>query len=64
MIHNGPVTALAFDPSGKTLATACDDGKLRLWDLEPSDLPVDLAAVTGMKLNPSTGSITLGNGGP
>ncbi len=64
LVHDGPVTALAFEPSGKTLASVAQDGKLRLWNLDPSDLPADLNEVTGLKLNPSTGSITLGNGGP
>ncbi|MBN9418061.1 hypothetical protein ABS71_04380 [bacterium SCN 62-11] len=62
--HGGPVTALAFDKAGKILATGSKDGKLRLWDLDPSDLPRDLSTVTGLKLNPATGSITLGKGGP
>lgn len=64
LVHGGPVAALAFDGSGKSLATASQDGKLRLWDLDPDDLPADLNQVTGLKLNPSTGSITLTNGGP
>lgn len=64
LVHGGPVTALAFDQSGGLLATASQDGKLRLWNLDPSDLPADLNQLTGMQLNPSTGSITLQNGGP
>jgi WD40 repeat protein len=31
--HNGGVASLAFAPSGSTLVTASDDGKLRLWDV-------------------------------
>jgi WD40 repeat protein len=27
--HNGGVTGVAFDPSGKTLVTSSNDGKLR-----------------------------------
>lgn len=64
LVHGGPVTALAFDPTGRTLATASQDGKLRLWELDPADIPADLNQVTGLQLNPSTGSITLQNGGP
>lgn len=30
--HNGPVWSVAFTPDGKTLATASDDGKVKLWE--------------------------------
>jgi len=32
----GDVTALAFDPRGRTLATACGDCTVLLWDLTDS----------------------------
>jgi WD40 repeat protein len=33
--HKAPITALAFSPDGKTLASGSQDGSLRLWDVEP-----------------------------
>jgi WD40 repeat protein len=29
--HNGSVNCVAYGPDGKTLATACDDGAIRVW---------------------------------
>jgi WD40 repeat protein len=31
--HDGPVTALAFAPDGRTLAARAEKGAARLWDL-------------------------------
>src|SRR5581483_847313 len=31
--HPGPVTAVAFTPNGRTLATGGDDGSVSLWDI-------------------------------
>ncbi len=31
--HGGAVTAVAFDPSGRTLASGADDGTTVLWDV-------------------------------
>jgi WD40 repeat protein len=30
--HTAALTGISFSPDGKTLATSCDDGTLRLWD--------------------------------
>src|SRR5437867_8390388 len=34
MNHSGGVLAVEFSPDGQTLATACWDGSMRLWDAE------------------------------
>jgi len=36
--HRGSVNGLAISPDGKTLATACSDGALRLWNVDTRDL--------------------------
>lgn len=41
------VHALAVSPDGRTLATACDDGDLKLWDLTDPREPGLLGAVHG-----------------
>ncbi|HEY4277029.1 MAG TPA: hypothetical protein VGM91_02355 [Conexibacter sp.] len=41
--HEGRITALAFQPGGRLLASTADDGMVLLWELEHDDLP--LAAV-------------------
>ena len=33
--HSGPVNAVAFDPASKTLASAGDDGTVRIWEAMP-----------------------------
>jgi WD40 repeat protein len=48
--HSGPVTALAFSPDSKTLATASEDGTAALWDAETGAyrLPLDRGATAVM----------------
>jgi WD40 repeat protein/tRNA A-37 threonylcarbamoyl transferase component Bud32 len=59
--HPGAVRAVAFDPSGAYLATACEDQQVRLWDLggsthRPQVLDGDgkghTAAVTALAFSP------------
>ncbi|WP_405892178.1 XRE family transcriptional regulator [Streptomyces sp. NBC_00104] len=49
------VHALAVTPNGRTLATACDDGSLRLWDLTDPQHP----AVLGTVDDPSGSAVNL-----
>ena len=40
--HEGPVFTLALTKNGKTLASASEDGTVRLWDVAPwADDPHD-----------------------
>lgn len=44
--HAGPVTAVALHPTGDGLATASDDGSIRVWQL-PFNRPTQLAGHEG-----------------
>ncbi|WP_432793829.1 AAA family ATPase [Rhodococcus ruber] len=43
--HSGPVYGLAIAPDGTTLASASDDGSVRLWDLSDRGAPRPLGAL-------------------
>jgi RNA polymerase sigma factor (sigma-70 family) len=45
--HEGPVQALAVTPDGKALATACEYGGIRLWDLAGGRLLASLPEAVG-----------------
>lgn len=36
--HTGPIGSLVFSKDGQTLASACNDGNVKLWDVETGDL--------------------------
>jgi WD40 repeat protein len=62
--HTGGVRCLAWDPDGKTLATAGWDGRVRLWDgrtLSPgSELKVGPPATAALTFVPGSGLLMLG----
>ena len=46
--HSGPISAIAFVPSGEELVTSGSDGSINLWDLRPDSCCVSsLAAKVG-----------------
>lgn len=51
--HRNSVNIVAFAPDGRTLATACDDGTVRLWGSETGAQ----LAVLGEKGSPVVGSV-------
>ena len=64
--HRGAVRALAFDPSGKLLATGSDDLTIQLWDIlsgQPVGLPLagNPAAITSLAFSPDGASLASGS---
>ena len=45
--HNNIVLNMAYSPDGKTLATASEDGTVKLWDTSNNQLKATLAGHTG-----------------
>ncbi|HYT87143.1 MAG TPA: protein kinase [Gemmataceae bacterium] len=64
-VHDRPVTALAFSPEGKLLATASADGTARLWDVA-TRTPLGLVlrhtdAVTAVAFSPDGKQLATGS---
>ena len=54
MRHRNWVYPLAFAPDGRTLASGCNDGKVRLWDLREPVPPVRAVLPWGNTKNEGT----------
>jgi WD40 repeat protein/tRNA A-37 threonylcarbamoyl transferase component Bud32 len=65
--HHGPVTALAFAPDGKSLASAGRDGLLKVWDMPAGRLlwghQAHADALTGLAFAPDGKSLASAAGG-
>ena len=66
LVHDSPLMAVAFTPSGRSLITGCKDGWLRVWDVRGHRL-VDRVkhhcdSLSGFSLNPDGIILTGGEG--
>jgi multidrug efflux pump subunit AcrA (membrane-fusion protein) len=63
--HEGPITAVAFSPDGKTCATAGDDRDIRLWNVADGTLRYRFpeghrAGVTSLEFTPRSQLVSVG----
>ena len=64
--HTKPVTRVVFLPSGKEVATACQDKTVRIWDAQTAEQRLALEhpeAVWGLAVSPNGRLIATGTGG-
>jgi WD40 repeat protein len=57
--HSNNVRAVAFDPQGSRLATASNDGTIKLWDSDSGREIASLAAYANLPMNPIPENNTL-----
>lgn len=46
LLHKQPVNAVSFHPFHSTLASACEDGNIRIWDYELGEIETTIKAHT------------------
>ncbi|KAG5359501.1 Nuclear distribution protein [Yarrowia sp. C11] len=46
LLHKQPVNAVSFHPFHSTLASACEDGNIRIWDYEMGEIETTIKAHT------------------